>query len=886
MVNANGTAINFYYKHDGTNLYIASQCNVTNMCELVFDLNHDAGSAPQTDDILFHASAATYEKPGTGTGWSSTQTSPSGWSANTGFGFVREWSISLNKLGIIPGNDQTIGAGFRVMMSGKTGFWPLGGDKDKPGTWGDLTSSDNWGGGPSNKLPKLSGGLVSPLSGLTTDNFTFNVTYKDLDDDEPTLMKIYIDGTGYDMSTTDTTYDDGSNYIFDTKLSAGGHKFYFMSNDSKVSVRLPISGDFDGPEVIEPNTPPAMIPGGIPNSTFEIDEDSGSGDDLIDLEDYFNDDRDDGNLSFEIIFEEDNAKLDASVDGRYLDFTQVVEDWFGMLEFKVKATDRGYDGLVGVDVDLERLSNPFTVAVNPVDDPAVLTDIGPKVVGLSGEVELTGSGGATEDQWFNFTITATDADLEMGATDSLVFGTNSSQISIENDAGNELLAHASMIPGNEDVGFVYASITVKDSTGSEIDDIVNLTIEVSNTNDDPEIVHAMDNDEKVQISEKTIEFTGSYSAIENEWFNITVVAEDADINIGIDDKLYFGINVSLDNLELDPLTGELSYLPIQQDVGIHFVRVTVMDDFDQVTDDYLDLVIEVANVNDRPTKPSITSESGSYTFKEGRYVNISSSSVDQDIGYDDNEKLSYDWNSDVDGKIGNTNSLSTNSMTAGLHNITLTVTDNYGKNAETLFQVTIIAEVVIDDKGPDDDKNKEDKVAEDKSGGTNYLWLIIVVMIVVISLVLFFVLTKKKKKSEPTDTLPPLSPVLEPFPNGQNSDLYAAPQQLAPPQQQDVQQLAYTDQPQVPPAAEAGMMAQPAELQQTLPAPEPQQLALSDQGAVNPVPPQNVGAEQQQPYQQQIDTPAQTYTCQTCGQPLTYVTQSNNYFCNQCQQYV
>jgi hypothetical protein len=886
-INLTNATATLYVKHDGTDLYAAFSSSFTSMCELVFDMSHDGGSNPQTDDVLLHASAALYEKPGTGSGWSSTQSSANGWSANTGFPTAREFKVSFTKLGITSGNAKTIGAGFVIMTSGAgSGMWPNGGSKYNPGTWGDLSSSDNWGtGGPVNIAPVLSGGMVDPNSGFTDTDFNFNVTYRDQNDDTPTVKKIVIDGNEYDMTTTDTTYTDGSNFEYTSVLPAGDHKFYFKFNDGLIEVRLPLLGEFDGPTVIVPNAAPTLITGKIPNGTFSIDEDSGSGNDLIDLEVYFEDDRDDGNLSFEIVYEEDNSKLDAVIDGSYMDFEQLEENWFGKLEFQVKAKDRGLDGIIGGGDDLESNSNIFTVIVNSVPDPAVLTKVGTKNVIEGSDIKFAGSDSAVEDELFSFDIVAADADIDMGEADSLSFETNSSLKTIGLDPVDPLTAHASFSPTNEDVGVLYVEITVKDSTGTEVDDSVNVEIDVKNTNDLPKIVSITQNGGNVVIQDKLVEFTGANSAHEESWFNFTVVASDPDIDIGESDELFFSANISMDNFEIDKSTGEAAFWPRQEDVGTIYIKLKVRDEEDLSTDDYVDIIIEVANVNDPPVDLKVNSETGKLMFLEGDYVNLSAVAKDTDLDYDDNEKLTFTWVSDKDGTLGQGDSISSNSLSTGIHSITVTATDSYGKSIETIFSINVKASAGsdIDDKDDDDDDGSgtggdkdKNSPADEKSSDQNrdYLWIVLVVLIVMVVLTMFLIISKKKKKAEPAELPTAQAPVPGQYPATEAGGYYYDQGQQRPqPQQPQNAQLGAVpvEQPLLPAGAEGAAAQVEAAVPQQPAAADPSHIAQTHQAELTTT---------QQPHLQQT-----AMVCPTCGQPLSFISESNMNYCYQCQQY-
>jgi len=117
--------------------------------------------------------------------------------------------------------------------------------------------------------PTLYSASVSPSSGDTTTLFWFNVTYKDQDNDPPTVKKVVIDGLERIMATQDNVYSDGSVFSYPTTLSAGNHNYYFLFSDGKTNVRLPTSGTFSGPYVLQVNNPPvAKISTPSNGSTF------------------------------------------------------------------------------------------------------------------------------------------------------------------------------------------------------------------------------------------------------------------------------------------------------------------------------------------------------------------------------------------------------------------------------------------------------------------------------------------------------------------------------------------------------------------------------------------------------------------------------------------
>ncbi|MCK5561198.1 MAG: FG-GAP repeat protein, partial [Thermoplasmata archaeon] len=206
----------------------------------------------------------------------------------------------------------------------------------------------------------------------------------------------------------------------------------------------------------------------MPNS-YNFDEDTGDGSHLIDLFDYFNDDRK-RQLRFEMIFKEDDTVLDALTDNHFINFVQKKPNWFGTLKFQVKAIDNGDDGVQGNDDDLFCISNFFNVTVNPTNDPPIINDIGGKII-KNHFIELN----LNEDVHFKVNINVTEYDNE-----GCVFGTN---ISLSNFHLDQNRGNVSFLPTNENVGIIYGNISVTDE--NQTSDTVNITLLINNANDVP-----------------------------------------------------------------------------------------------------------------------------------------------------------------------------------------------------------------------------------------------------------------------------------------------------------------------------------------------------------------------------------------------------------------
>lgn len=104
--------------------------------------------------------------------------------------------------------------------------------------------------------PTLTGGAVTPESGGTDTVFRFTVTYRDLDGDRASFVRVLINGKAYEMRPQAGQPDDprkGVVYEFattlgETRLSAGVNSFRFEASDGKNPVGSAV--DESGPLVV------------------------------------------------------------------------------------------------------------------------------------------------------------------------------------------------------------------------------------------------------------------------------------------------------------------------------------------------------------------------------------------------------------------------------------------------------------------------------------------------------------------------------------------------------------------------------------------------------------------------------------------------------------
>ncbi len=132
-------------------------------------------------------------------------------------------------------------------------------------------------------------------------------------------------------------------------------------------------------------------------------------------------------------------------------------------------------------------------------------------------------------------------------------------------------------PTNDDVGeyWVNASATI-----NNIDfDYLNFTLEVLNTNDPP-----------------VIETKGIPDATEDLLYSFTFEGSDID---PVNDELTWSMETNGEFLELDPVTGKISGLPTNNDIGSCTINI-ILDDGKGGSDEK-EFRINVYNINDPPT---------------------------------------------------------------------------------------------------------------------------------------------------------------------------------------------------------------------------------------------------------------------------------------------
>ena len=353
-----------------------------------------------------------------------------------------------------------------------------------------------------NRAPTLTGGQVSPGESdwpvSASDEVVFQVTYTDEDDDAPSEVVLYVDGTGYGMSSSSSNngdYTDGENYeyIFDQAEDLpsphlGMHSYSFYASDGVDTASTNVS---DGPRVNDepvlsaiaasPSTVPLPVDSATITVIYTDDNDQAPNSITLCIGD---DDLSDGCGGTEVAMSASAGGDGDYTNGEQYEYTQVFPG--GKTVFAASASD-------GMDD-----SNVVTGSVWVRTDIPWLTDA----------AVSPSSGG--EDDDFSFSVRYHEYNGTNASTITVTVGSNSFSLSRTNDsespadaAGAEYAYNGTMAWGSHSVAFDAnngandaaqlsgSSIAVNDApafgdsgTAERAGDTYTFTANVSDINED------------------------------------------------------------------------------------------------------------------------------------------------------------------------------------------------------------------------------------------------------------------------------------------------------------------------------------------------------------------------------------------------------------------
>jgi PKD repeat protein len=361
----------------------------------------------------------------------------------------------------------------------------------------------------------------------------------------------------------------------------------------------------------------------------------------------------------------------------------------------------------------------YTVTLTVTDDDggvhtdnavAIIYNRPPEIEALGNQIT------AIEDNLFSLKINATDAE-----GDTLTFSDNSELLNI--DPINGLIE---FIPTNDDIGLKDVTITVSDDDGGT--STIILLINILNENDPP-----------------ILEEIDSQVAVEDQQYSLTVLASDIDA----DDILTFSDDTYL--FDIDPNTGVISFVPINEDVGIYLVTITVQDV--EGEKDSKTFTLTILNTNDAPILSSIPDQYAK-VGQRFTYTAIASDVDDAALLFsDDSELFMID---PVTGMI----SFIPKKGDESLHIITITVTDHQGdQDSQTM---------ILEIEGiPDEEPEPE----------TDWLFLILpILMIILILLILIHIWMHRKRERKEEEPI-----IIEPEVTTEQLPLFPEYDEVPPP---------------------------------------------------------------------------------------------------------
>lgn len=187
--------------------------------------------------------------------------------------------------------------------------------------------------------------------------------------------------------------------------------------------------------------------------------------------------------------------------------------------------------------------------------------------------------------------------------------------------------HLNFTPAKDFFGVVQMNLSIKDKgldrvTGGGDDLLVhtqNFTVKVIPT-DDPPVILTVGG---VTPVVGNVSFAGLSGASQGKWFNVTVNATDFD-----GDAIGFSINTTIPNLAMDPVSGNISFLPDQSQIGNIKFTINATEENKTIPEaerlfDAVRVDIMVQNVNDDPRIESLKIGTQTKANKRGESVQIS-----------------------------------------------------------------------------------------------------------------------------------------------------------------------------------------------------------------------------------------------------------------------
>ena len=179
-------------------------------------------------------------------------------------------------------------------------------------------------------------------------------------------------------------------------------------------------------------------------------------------------------------------------------------------------------------------------------------------------------------------------------------------------------------------------------------------------------------------------------AREDEWTYIEIGAVDAHDDETVTVDMPFedlqGLVEGRDIMRYP--NGSFWIRPLNAMVGEHDITFSISDSSMALP---CNIIIDVINVNDPPSRPTISVSTAGNVLQFGQEVGLSASSTDEDIIWGD--VISYWWSSNISGPMGSGPEINV-TLVPGTHLITVNVSDAQGAWWEDTVELTVMPEEV------------------------------------------------------------------------------------------------------------------------------------------------------------------------------------------------
>ena len=770
-----------------------------------------------------------------------------------------------------------------------------------------------------------------PLGGGYYDTeFTIEVTYMDENNDPPQEVLLTLDpDTPYEktIDVTDPNVGGGPKDAFDSDFTDAGptpgkvYQFSIMGEDltdtpdphqirvnatdfkPTGNIRLPkLSEQFylndtlrvwdDEPVIINPNYEP-LPPLYEDDPVTELTLENVNGDGLFEDPE--------GEFEGFHVWNKTSEEWDETYDGDIFHISVGQNDLNTWVAFiKPKHNEHGTESVRfrGMDEHSE-INATATIQIQAVNDPPMVQHI---LIGSS-EVEPTNEDqlrpvinimdrdDVLEDEEFVFTIEAQDTDKEEDRGDlsySYIPAQSdqwSGDIDVDIDTGE-----VRFTPTNEDVKGKEKMMFSIDDGGQDGEIRLEVRLDVTNTNDPPEITQ--------------LQMPGSSSTNFEQFdkINIQVRASDVDtLSIGNEESLTYSVNMEssidgndavLDQLSADADLQKGGAWDMDASTGAFWFQIDdqniwktangMVDEVEinlafQVTDaagdtDTRTMILTLKNVNEQPPKPgdityTIQDEDPDTNGAQGLTVDFSVEEVEDPDG----DELTYHWNFG-DGTTATGTEVTHTFPSAGNQQVTVYVSDGEYDTDKSFAQFTLEeVETGGDDTEPSDDDDDTTPVGGEDDGNTMLYVIIgigVLILIIVVVVLAFFALRKKPQ------------PAQQQYAGYDQQALGGYEAQGLPPGQEG-QQLPGAQQQGLPP----GEGGEPESLPPAQGGEMPQQGTPEGQTPQPEAQPEMAGAQaQQEAPQAQPETQQQPegeggMTCPSCGSPVD----SSWFLCPNCK---